>query len=102
MIGIVRAIALVLVLLLPTGAFAAPGQYQLRVDGLACPFCAYGIEKQLKRTDGVENIDIDLDAGTVTVTMGGGARMTREQANRIVEDAGFTLRDFTEVPASQD
>ncbi len=82
-------------LLLPGAAFAA--QYQLRVDGLACPFCAYGIEKEIKRTDGVESLVIDINAGTVTVTMAEGATMTEDQASRIVEDAGFTLGGFEEV-----
>ncbi len=45
MIRITRTAVFALALLLPLSAFAAPSQYQLRVDGLACPFCAYGIEK---------------------------------------------------------
>ncbi len=85
--------------LVPVIAFAAPAQYQLRVDGLACPFCAYGIEKELNRTDGVESIRIDINAGTVTVTMAEGATMTEAQASRIVDDAGFTLGGFEEVRA---
>ncbi|MCH7694092.1 MAG: heavy-metal-associated domain-containing protein [Proteobacteria bacterium] len=97
---VLRATAFALsVFLLPVIAFAAPAQYQLRVDGLACPFCAYGIEKELKRTDGVESIRIDINAGTVTVTMAEGATMTEAQASRIVEDAGFTLGGFEEVRA---
>lgn len=88
-----------LLALLPAAVFAAGAHYQLRVDGLACPFCAYGIEKQLTRTDGVKDIAVDIDAGTVTVTMDDGARMTRDQAKRVVKDAGFTLRDFSELSA---
>ena len=97
---IVRTTAFTLsLLLLPLIAFAAPTQYQLQVDGLACPFCAYGIEKELKRTDGVESLEIDINAGTVTVTMAEGATMTETQASRIVEDAGFTLGGFEKVRA---
>ena len=91
-----------LVLLLPVAALAVPAQYQLRVDGLACPFCAYGIEKELTRTDGVEGIDIDINAGTVTVTMAEGATMTEAQADQIVKDAGFTLSGFEKVEARAD
>ena len=69
MARIIRTAVFALSLLLPVAAFAAQTQYQLRVDGLACPFCAYGIEKELTRTDGVEGIDIDIKAGIVTVTM---------------------------------
>ncbi len=98
MIRIVRITAVALSLLVVSlAAFAAPTLYQLRVDGLACPFCAYGIEKELKRTEGVEGIDIDINAGIVTVTMADGAVMTEAQASQIVEDAGFTLGGFEEV-----
>ncbi len=98
MFRIIRITAVALSLLvLALSAFAAPTLYQLRVDGLACPFCAYGIEKELKRTDGVEGIDIDINAGIVTVTMADGAAMTEAQASQIVEDAGFTLGGFEEV-----
>jgi len=95
----IRTAVVALALLLPAAAFAAQTRYQLRVDGLACPFCAYGIEKQLTRTDGVKDINVDINAGIVTVTMADGANMTKDQASRIVEDAGFTLRDFTELSA---
>lgn len=90
------ATAVVALLLLPAAALAT--QVELRVDGLACPFCAYGIEKELNRTEGVESLEIDINAGVVTVTMAEGATMTEDQAKRIVEDAGFTLRGFAELP----
>ena len=97
--GIFRTAAagLLALLIWPVAAFAAPTQYQLRVDGLACPFCAYGIEKELNRTEGVAGIAIDINAGIVTVTMAEGATMTEAKADRIVKDAGFTLRAFEEV-----
>ncbi len=97
MIRITRTAVFALALLFPLSAFAAPSQYQLRVDGLACPFCAYGIEKELKRTEGVAGLAIDINAGTVTVTMAAGATMTEAEASQIVKDAGFTLRAFEEV-----
>ena len=97
MTGILRTAVFAVSMLLPMAAAAAQTQYQLRVDGLACPFCAYGIEKELKRTDGVESLEININAGTVTVTMAEGAAMTEAQASRIVEDAGFTLGGFEEV-----
>ena len=95
-----RSAIFALSLLLPVTAFAAQTQYQLVVDGLACPFCAYGIEKELNRTEGLESIDIDINAGTVTVTMADGATMTEAQADRIVKDAGFTLNSFEKLDAT--
>ncbi len=97
MTGLLRTAVYAVSLLLPEAASAAQTQYQLRVDGLACPFCAYGIEKELKRTNGVESLEIDINAGIVTVTMAEGAAITEARASRIVEDAGFTLGGFEEL-----
>ncbi len=83
-------------LLWSTMAAAQGVRYELRVDGLACPFCAYGIEKKFKKTKGVEAVDIDLERGLVVVSAGEGVQLTREQVERIVKDAGFTLRSMTE------
>lgn len=68
--------------------------YILQADGLACPFCAYGIEKQLTRFDGVESAETDIESGTVVVTMSPGATLTEAAAKRAVEAAGFTLGGF--------
>ena len=57
-------------------SFAAGTQYQLRVDGLACPFCAYGIEKNFTRTEGVESVDIDLKNGLVIVNTAEGKKFS--------------------------
>ena len=71
--------------------------YRLHVDGLACPFCAYGIEKQLSRIDGVETIDIDIGAGSITLTATDGKTLDESTARRAVEAAGFSLRDFERI-----
>ncbi len=36
---------------------------KIEVRGLACPFCAYGMEKALKEVSGVEKVDIVLKKG---------------------------------------
>ena len=71
--------------------------YRLHVDGLACPFCAYGIEKQLSRIDGVETIDIDIGVGAITLTATDGKTLDESTARRAVEAAGFSLRDFERI-----
>ncbi len=71
--------------------------YRLHVDGLACPFCAYGIEKQLSRIDGVETIDIDIGAGAITLGVADGKTLDEPAARRAVEAAGFSLRDFERI-----
>lgn len=94
---VVKSIALAAALTLPIAAAAAPAKYRLSVDGLACPFCAYGIEKELTRTKGVNDVEIDINLGVVRVTMNEGAGLTEAQARQIVKDAGFTLADFRKL-----
>jgi len=76
-------------------ALAAGTRYELGVDGLACPFCAYGVEKKLSSIDGVGEIKIDVEKGQVIVIMSDGSTLSENDAREQVEKAGFTLRSFT-------
>lgn len=76
---------------------ADPVSYQLRVDGLSCPFCAYGIEKKLQALEGVERVETDIRNGAVIVTMKDNATLDRATAEQAVKDAGFTLNGFEQV-----
>jgi len=71
--------------------------YELGVDGLGCPFCAYGIEKKFSAMEDVEKIDIDLERGVVVVTMAEGAILDEPAAQQVIEDSGFSLRGFEVV-----
>jgi len=93
------ASTLLLATLLWSALAIAGERYELAVDGLACPFCAYGIEKQLSRVDGVETVETDVRAGKVVVTLRDGATLDEERARTAVESAGFTLRSFEKAEA---
>lgn len=92
--GLLGAVLLATVWGAPHPAQAANPVYTLYADGLACPFCAYGIEKQLFAIEGVATVETDLKTGTVTITMQDGAALDEPVARKAVEDAGFTLRGF--------
>ena len=72
----------------------AASVYSFKVDGLACPFCSYGVEKQLKVIPGVSSVKVSIKTSTVTVTMKDGAKLSKVQAGRAVKAAGFTMRGF--------
>jgi copper chaperone CopZ len=80
-----------------TAAFAAGPSYRIDVAGLACPFCAYGIEKKLNSIKGVERIETNIKEGTVIVIMKDGATLDKATAGQAVKDAGFTLNGFERV-----
>lgn len=74
--------------------------YNLQVDGLACPFCAYGVEKQFSAVKGVDKIDIDIKTSIITLTMKKGTALDEATARKAVKDAGFSLRDFKKVQSN--
>lgn len=96
MINFFERMGLVLgmMLLTATIAMAESDVYKLYVDGLACPFCAYGVEKQIGGLENVESVEILIDQGIVTVTMASGTTLDEDKAKLAISDAGFTLRKF--------
>jgi len=89
--------------LVATGVSAAPPTYQLQVDGLSCPFCAYGLEKKLGAVPGVQGLETHIKNGTVIVIMRDGVTFDEAAARKAVKEAGFSLRKFEQrQPIPQD
>jgi len=85
------ALTLLLFAGLPSQVMAGKTVYTIRVDGLACPYCAYGIEKKLNALEGVKFHDMDLEKGIVIVETYDTA-LQDEQLRQLFQDAGFTYR----------
>ena len=96
-----RSLVLGLSLVVASAVYASPPTYRIQVDGLACPFCAYGLEKRLKKIDGVKEIEPNIAAGTITVTMAEGKTLGKEEARKAVKKAGFTLGGFEEITPNE-
>ena len=93
-----RASALTLVLLLL--GVAGPGRAEVsgvavHVDGLACPFCVFGIEKKLLEVPGVQSASTDLERGRVRLDLTDGSVPDVGAIEKAIEKAGFTPRDVT-------
>lgn len=73
------------------------GKIKVGVDGLSCPFCAYGLEKKLKKMDGVAEIKIDVENAFTILTIKEGKSVTEEEIRKNVKDAGFTARKIEEL-----
>lgn len=74
----------------PLSALAGQTMVTLRVDGLSCPFCAYGLEKRIKKMEGVKDLTIDIENGTVTVVYQDKKFFTEQGLSKTVKEAGFT------------
>ncbi len=77
---------------------------KLGVDGLACPFCAYGLEKKLKKVDGIDDLYIELNEGYATFSVPSDSDITEKDLQKIVSDAGFKTREvlFSDTPFEHD
>ncbi len=64
------------------------------INGLACPFCAYGVEKKLKIVEGVESIVVMMKKGTVTLTSKEGQSIDIEKVPGAIDDSGFSIREM--------
>ena len=90
-----------LAMVLSAAAFAGGNQYALAVDGLACPFCAYGVEKRLSAIEGVESVETDVKSGQVVVTLVEGKTLSEEAARQAIKDAGFTLGSLKQTRGTE-
>lgn len=74
---------------------------KIQVDGLACPFCAYGLEKKLRSNiKDLDNLDINIEKGFVTFDFSKQNKPSKEKLKVIVSDAGFQAKkiSFSDKP----
>ncbi len=73
-------------------AMAAEVQYNIRVDGITCPFCVATSAKALKKIDGVNTVGSDLEKGIIKVCADEKVVFTDEQLTKLFIEKGFTYR----------
>ena len=81
----------------PLVAQAQVKQVSLRVDGLACPFCAYGLEKKVAKLEGykADTYTVKINQGVVSFDWRSDKPLDLEAIEQAVDKAGFTLRGVT-------
>ncbi len=85
------AVALVALLFVSaTSVLASVGEIRLYVEGLACLFCTFGIEKSLKKVPGVVSIETTIRTGLVRIQLEPGAQLDPAALNEAVKKSGFT------------
>jgi len=77
-----------------TAALADEVQYDIRVDGITCPFCVATSERALKKIEGVHAVGSDLGTGTIFVCADSRVALTDAQLKQLFRDKGFTYRSF--------
>lgn len=69
-------------------------QLLLHVEGMVCGMCVQGISKILGELEGVKGVEIDLEAGSVLVTMKPEGKLAEQDFKDAVSRAGYEMRDM--------
>ena len=64
---------------------------KIEIFGLACPYCAYGMEQDLLQLAGVEEVDIQLKEGLAYISTPVEQKPDKKEIAKVVEDGGFTV-----------
>jgi len=65
-------------------------EVSVQVDGLGCPFCAYGLEKKMKELKGVKAFKIEMESGLTSFTYPTEHNISIEEVKYQVIKAGYT------------
>ncbi len=60
-----------------------------QVTGMTCGHCAASVREEIEEISGVQDVDVVVDTGAVTVTSE--APLDRSQVQAAVEEAGYAL-----------
>ena len=58
------------------------------VPGVSCAHCRHAIQSEVSQVEGVESVDVDLDAKTVTVT---GGPLDEHAIIGAIDEAGYEV-----------
>ena len=64
---------------------------RLRVDGMVCPFCAYGLEKRLQEIASIDAVLIRISDGLVQIRTKENQELTDAALEDAVKKSGFSL-----------
>ena len=84
-------VALTVCVLVPLSSRAELLEAELEVNGMACPFCAFGIEKKLRAVEGVQDLTIFLDEGRIELVFSPDNGASASDIEAAVKKAGFKL-----------
>lgn len=84
----------------PAAITDGPARITVTVTGLSCPFCAYGLEKRLRKLEGLDSLHIDFKTGAVTLIVRDGSKAPDALIRQLVKDGGFEATNIERAPLS--
>lgn len=71
-------------------AYAEEKSYRINVEGMHCNMCVYRVTNSLKKLKQVKDVEVNLDKGTVVVTLNDGEDIGKEALEEAINDSGYT------------
>lgn len=69
----------------------------MRVDGMSCPFCAYGLEKRIMEIEAVDAVLIRISDGLVQIRAKETMSVDDGALRDAVDRAGFSLKEIHRI-----
>lgn len=88
-LALAAVVVAVAVLLVPP-AQAQVHEATVAVEGMSCPFCAFGVEKKLRTVPGAGSVGVDLEKSVATVRASEGTSIDVTGVPAAVKASGFT------------
>ncbi len=85
----------IVLLLIWSPTLFAEGKVVLFVEGMTCPMCAGKIESKLKEHKEISNVDIDINAEKIEVSIKEGLSLERKDIETKIVEAGFKIKENT-------
>ncbi len=82
----------ILTFFLAAPALADDIQYDLKLEGITCPFCVATSERALRKIEGVKMVSGDLETGIIRVCADESVKFSDEQLTKIFLKKGFTYK----------
>ena len=76
---------------------------EVEVKGVFCPICAYGIEKKVKKIEGVEKVLVDLksEKATIVTQASHQHQITEEELREAIKNAGFDAGEIEYIESEK-
>ena len=68
-------------------------QFEVKVEGLGCPFCAYGLEKKFNELESIKKIKIDIETGVLSFQFPFFEMLSIKDVEAQVDAAGYTAAE---------
>ena len=67
------------------------------VKGMVCSFCVQGVEKQFKKQDSIEKVEVDLEDSLVSIWLKEGQQISDEKIDSLIKDSGYNVESIERI-----